>query len=227
MPVAVSWRSLVPLLLLALGCARIERTEVRTVGDVRRRPVRECHGAPTLRVARGEGGLIASAAQHMTCRSSTIEEWEVETKYKTRPNTAVFGLEIAAVAVGTALVVNAATCEEEGDFGCYGEGIGGLVGLGIAVPAAIATLVDATNFGSGTETSTEHAEDDLRMEDHGLRPMPGVRVTLALDNGGTASAITDDAGQALLPLPPKGAGEPEVVGGVLRLGDFRQRVRLR
>jgi hypothetical protein len=45
------------------------------------------------------------AVLHTTCRNSTIEEREIETDYTTHPNTPIFALEVAASAVGTALVV--------------------------------------------------------------------------------------------------------------------------
>lgn len=197
---------MIPVMLFVLGCAPIERKEARTVGDVRSRPVRECQEIPLLRVTRARGGIVVRAAKRVICRSSTREEWDVKTEYKTRPENTIFVLEIATALVGTALVVNAQACDEEGDFGCYVEGYAGFLGLVVGVPAAIGAVVDATYYRSGTETSTEHRESDVRSEDSGPRPMSGMLVT---------------------PLPPERADEKEVIEGVLGIGSFTQKVRLR
>jgi hypothetical protein len=125
--------------------------------------------------------------EQLTCRNSQLERRRVRVDSRTKPNETIFLLEATATVVGGILLANALACEPEPDqdFECMGPAIGGVVGVGILVPAGIATAVDAFDFGSDTKDTTEISEVGIRRTIRETRPMAGVPIELNLSGGDT------------------------------------------
>ena len=208
-----------PRWLLALsvltGCAPQEHTEVKTAVASHRLPQRVCSWEPRVTVDRVPAGLMLALYEQHACRF--VEERQVRTEVSTQPNMVVFVLESAATVAGGVLIVNALACDESG-LGCYAKGIGGWIGIAIAIPAGTATLVDAFDFGSETRVDLEHRPLPDGAEVYEVRALPNVTVTLELGDGRTVSSVSDGQGRAWL-RPPAGARE-----GELRVGTMSRKI---
>jgi hypothetical protein len=213
------------ILLLALSaCAPVRRSETRTPQDVRARTVERCSWVPASQVRRAPEGVVVSAEEIEKCTTHVLEARSFRVKRVRHPDWAVLAVEggLMLVGVGIFLVGAGQGTEDLGVRGAELEAAGVLV----AVPAGIATAVDAASYHEETDHETETSDTQGLTREKARRPVAGVAVSLVFDDGQSIDARSDGDGKAVLAIPVERWGSSDAIEARLRIGSNERRIRL-